>query len=178
MDWQTIIMQLCGLLAGGGIGWLTKSGRVKSRSDAYKVMAEGYEYRIAALHETVEKLNDAEKGHAVRIGELNKVIDDRTDRNRELSDRLYRSGTEINRVQDLLNEANARIIRLTEERDDESRQKEYYRMWRCERSDCGDPRGRMPPNASLATLVYTGPPRRSEIASGLQIELLKTEETK
>ena len=43
-----------------------------------------------------------------RLSTLNATVDKHIDRNRELSDRLYKSETEINRI-------NERVIKLTEE---------------------------------------------------------------
>lgn len=88
-----------------------------------------------------------------RLSTLNATVDKHIDRNRELADRLYKSETELNR-------ANERIITLTEERDEARRQADYDKMWRCERTDCQDPRGPRPPREKLKGLKYD-PPKRA-----------------
>lgn len=88
-----------------------------------------------------------------RLSALNATVDKHIDRNRELSDRLYQSETEKNRL-------NERIITLTEERDDARRQSDYDKLWRCERDDCQDPRGPRPPREKLKGLKYD-PPKRA-----------------
>lgn len=88
-----------------------------------------------------------------RLSTLNATVDKHIDRNRELADRVYKSETEINR-------ANERIITLTEERDAALRQADYDRLWRCERTDCQDPRGPKPPREKLKGLKYD-PPKRA-----------------
>lgn len=88
-----------------------------------------------------------------RLSTLNATVDKHIDRSRELSDRLYQSETDKNRM-------NERIITLTEERDEARRQADYDRMWRCERTDCQDPRGPRPPRDKLKSLKYE-PPKRA-----------------
>lgn len=88
-----------------------------------------------------------------RLSTLNATVDKHIDRNRELSDRLYKSESELNR-------ANERIITLTEERDAAVRKADYDHMWRCERTDCQDPRGPRPPREKLKGLKYE-PPKRA-----------------
>lgn len=107
---------------------------------------EAEDHRFNTLLNLVDSLTS-------RLSSLNATVDKHIDRNRELSDRLYQSETEINR-------ANERIITLTEERDDARRQADYDKMWRCERSDCQDPRGGRPPRDKLRGLKYD-PPKRA-----------------
>lgn len=84
-----------------------------------------------------------------RLSTLNATVDKHIDRNRELSDRLYMSETEINR-------ANERIIKLTEEKESERSLKEHYKLWHCRKEGCAD---RMPPNEKLKGLKYEHPKR-------------------
>lgn len=107
---------------------------------------EAEDHRFNTLLNLVDSLTS-------RLSSLNATVDKHIDRNRELSDRLYQSETEINR-------RNERIITLTEERDDARRQADYDKMWRCERSDCQDPRGGRPPRDKLRGLKYD-PPKRA-----------------
>lgn len=145
---------LGGIVGGFGIGTFTKSGRVKAKADAYKAMADGYEARIAALNTVNENLSRTEIEHSKRISELNRTVNDKVDRIRELTDRLYSSEQEVNRVQDMLNAANERITALTEERDHERLQKEYFRLWHCRRDDC--PNG-IPPRDRLKGQKFNEP---------------------
>ncbi|WP_289763618.1 hypothetical protein [Paramuribaculum intestinale] len=84
-----------------------------------------------------------------RLSTLNATVDKHIDRNRELSDRLYMSETELNR-------ANERIIKLTEEKESERSLKEHYKLWHCRKEGCTD---RMPPNEKLKGLKYEHPKR-------------------
>ena len=97
----------------------------------------------------------------MRISELNHALNSKTDQIRNLTGKMYSSEQEINRVQDLLNDAKDTIIMLTEERDEERRRKEYYKRWRCEKSTCEDPEGRRPPNSKLATETYIHPEKEN-----------------
>lgn len=152
MDWTTLIQTLGGVIGGIGIGSFTKSGRIKDKADAYKAMADGYEARITALHDNIALLNKLEADLTRRISELNDSLNDKTARIRDITDKLYQSEQEVNRVQDMLNAANARIIDLTEERD-------LYRMWQCRSSICEkgnpDPEGRQPPNPKLRGMAFS-----------------------
>ncbi len=84
-----------------------------------------------------------------RLSTLNATVDKHIDRNRELSDRLYKSETEINRI-------NERVIKLTEEKESERSLKEHYKLWHCRKEGCTD---RMPPNEKLKGLKYEHPKR-------------------
>jgi len=147
MDWMNILQDVGLLLGGGGIAGvishISKSGRKRDRADAdariaeaQRQMIDNYEERIKDLHAVIDKYNGDEKKHAVRLSEKEQIIDDKTERIRELSGKVWTAEQEVNRVNAALNEANARITALTEERDEERRRKEYYRMWHCRRDDC------------------------------------------
>lgn len=127
-----------------------KEAEVKQKeAEADKGEAEATEiedHRFDNLLKLVDSLTS-------RLSTLNATVDKHIDRNRELSDRLYKSETELNR-------ANERIITLTEERDDARRQSDYDKLWRCEREDCQDPRGGRPPRDKLKGLKYD-PPKRA-----------------
>lgn len=138
-----------------------KEAEVKAKeAEAEKRQNDADDAEVARLHREIDhmqviinNLTDLDKTHTQRMSELNAAIDKHIDRNRELSDRVYNSETAINRL-------NERIIKLTEERDDAAREADYYKMWRCERSDCQDPRGRQPPNDKLKGLKYMPPKRK------------------
>lgn len=119
-----------------------KAKAEKAEADA----DEAEDHRFDNLLKLVDSLTS-------RLSKLNDTVDRHIDRNRELSDRLYKSETELNR-------ANERIITLTEERDEARRQADYNKMWRCERTDCQDPRGPKPPREKLKGLKYD-PPKRA-----------------
>lgn len=161
-----ILTTLGTILSGIGIGWASKSGRMKEKADAYKKMGEAYQYRIDALHEDIETCNKTIKENQGRIAELNHALNakedelhDKTMQIRKLTEQGYTSEQEVNRVQNLLNEAKNDVIRLTEERDFERARADYAEMWRCELNDCQDPRGRKPPR-NLAGLKYS-PPKKA-----------------
>lgn len=150
MDWINLFSVLASLATGLGLGVLTKSGRLKNKAEAMNAMNGMYEARIKDLHASIEVCNNTEREHVKRISELNKVVDDKTDRIRKISDDLYSSQLEVNR-------ANDRIIALTEQRDAEKAKKEYYKRWRCEKSTCLDPDGRIPPNSKLKSETFKSP---------------------
>lgn len=87
-----------------------------------------------------------------RLSSLNATVDKHIDRNRELSDRLYKSETELNR-------ANERITELTEKLGEAIRLADHFERWKCERTDCQDPRGGRPPREKLNGLKYEHPKR-------------------
>ncbi len=124
-----------------------KEAEVKQKeAEAEKGEAEATEiedHRFDNLLKLVDSLTS-------RLSTLNATVDKHIDRNRELSDRLYQSETDKNRL-------NERIITLTEERDEAIRKAEYDKLWRCERTDCQDPRGPRPPRDKLKGLKYSPP---------------------
>lgn len=140
-----ILTTLGTILSGIGIGWFSKSGRMKEKADAYKKMGEAYQYRIDSLHEDLDTCNKSLKENQERISELNHALNkkedelhDKTIQIRKLTEQGYASEQEVNRVQNLLNDAKDEIIRLTEERD-------RLETVKCIRTDCKDPRGPKPP---------------------------------
>ncbi len=122
-----------------------KANRRIKVAEAEKSEAEASEvedHRFDNLLKLVDSLTS-------RLSSLNATVDKHIDRNRELSDRLYKSETEINRV-------NERVIKLTEEKDAERSLKEHYKLWHCRKEGCTD---RMPPNEKLKGLKYEHPKR-------------------
>lgn len=136
--------------------WWKQTKRLKE-AEVKQKEAEADEAEVSRLltqidHEqvTIENLIKVNNSHSERLSVLNAAVDKHIDRNRELSDRVYKSETELNRL-------NERIIVLTEERDNERSMKEHYKMWHCRRSGCEE---RIPPNEKLKGLKYE-PPKRA-----------------
>ncbi len=122
-----------------------KANRRIKDAEAEKSEAEASEvedHRFDNLLKLVDSLTS-------RLSSLNATVDKHIDRNRELSDRLYKSETEINRI-------NERVIKLTEEKESERSLKEHYKLWHCRKEGCTD---RMPPNEKLKGLKYEHPKR-------------------
>lgn len=136
--------------------WWKQTKRLKE-AEVKQKEAEADEAEVSRLltqidHEqvTIENLIKLNNSHSERLSVLNAAVDKHIDRNRELSDRVYKSETELNRL-------NERIIVLTEERDNERSMKEHYKMWHCRKSGCEE---RIPPNEKLKGLNYE-PPKRA-----------------
>ena len=103
-----------------------------------KAKIEARRNEINLLSAQLERLEKANEQKDKRMSYLNEKIDEHIDRRRELADKLYQSEQEINRVQNLLNEAKDEIIRLTDKSD-------RLEALKCLRADCRDPRGPKPP---------------------------------
>ncbi len=119
-----------------------KANRRIKDAEAGKSEAEANEvedHRFDNLLKLVDSLTS-------RLSKLNDTVDKHIDRNREISDRLYKSEREIN----ILNE---KLLTVTEERDKEKLLKEKYKEWHCRSSVCRegkpDPKGRRPPNPKI-----------------------------
>lgn len=143
--------------------WWKQTKRLKEaevtqkEAEADKMQADADDAEVKRLlsqvdhqQKTIENLLALNSNLTERLSKLNATVDKHIDRNRELSDRLYKSETELNR-------ANERIIKLTEEKDVERCLKEHYKMWHCRKSGCED---RIPPNDKLKGLKYE-PPKRA-----------------
>lgn len=157
MEWINLLNVIGGALASlGGIGIfkvLTSNGRKEIKADADKkvqeaeaLMIQNYEERIKELHENKKKLNEEVDYYIERISAQNKAIDSKTEQIRSLTQQVWDS-------QQQLNEANARITALTEERD-------KYKMWHCKSNSCvkgnPDPEGRQPPNPLIIGQTFPG----------------------
>lgn len=144
----TVISSVLGCSTLVGFLLYGKANRRIKDAEAEKSEAEANEvedHRFDNLLHLVDSLTS-------RLSALNDTVDKHIDRNREISDRLYKSETAINRLND-------RLLSVTEERDEALRQVDYAMMWRCERTDCQDPRGPRPPREKLKGLKYE-PPKR------------------
>lgn len=135
-----------------------KEAEVKQKeAEAEKTQADADDAEVTRLlaqvdhqQKTIENLPTLNSNLTERLSKLNATVDKHIDRNRELSDRVYKSEAELNRL-------NERIITLTEERDNERSMKEHYKMWHCQKSGCED---RIPPDDKLKGLKYE-PPKRA-----------------
>lgn len=143
IDWLNLLQIIGGFILGGGsvIGW--KASRRKGLVEAKDLQWESEDRRL-------QTLLDAEVRLTNRMSEMNATIDKHIDRNRELSDRLYSSETELNR-------ANEKITVLTEKLGEAKRLANHYERWKCERTDCQDPRGGRPPREKLNGMKYEPP---------------------
>lgn len=141
-----IILTLTSTLLGCStlVGFILygKANRRIKDAEAEKSEAEANEaedHRFDNLLHLVDSLTS-------RLSTLNTTVDKHIDRNREISDRLYKSEREIN----ILNE---KLLSVTEERDKEKLLKEKYKEWHCRSSVCRegkpDPKGRRPPNPKI-----------------------------
>lgn len=159
MDWINLLQVVGGIILGGGGAIGIKAAIRKGKAEAEHAQHDADKAEVERLlneldHQqgTIENLLTLNSNLTERLSKLNATIDKHIDRNRELSDRLYNSETDINRI-------NERVITLTEERDESRRQADYYKVWRCERDDCQDPRGPRPPRDKLKGLRYDPPER-------------------
>lgn len=130
----------------------------KAKLDARKQEVDRLIAQIDHQQVTIDNLMKVNDSLTERLNKQNLDIDKHIERRHELVDKLSESEQETNRVNCLLNTANQRITQLTEERDIEKARADYNEMWRCEWTDCRDPRGRRPPR-DLAGLVYTPKPK-------------------
>lgn len=144
----TLLSTLLGCSTFVGFVLYGKANRRIKAAEAEKSEAETNEledHRFDNLLKLVDSLSS-------RLSTLNAAVDKHIDRNRELSDRAYKSEIEINRL-------NERIITLTEERDREKLLKEKYKEWHCRSSICSegkpDPKGRRPPNPKIVGKEFT-----------------------
>lgn len=156
-DWINLLQVFGGILLGGGGAFGIKAAIRKGKADAEHAQHDADKAEVERLlteldhqQKTVDNLLTLNTNLTERLSKLNATVDKHIDRNRELSDRLYQSETDKNRM-------NERIIILTEERDDAQRQADYDKMWRCEWTDCKDPRGPRPPREKLKGLKYDPP---------------------
>lgn len=160
MPWWQILVMMLGAVGGGEfIKWLFNR-KTENRLNKLEVKQKDFdldEKRIAELHASIGKANELNDNLLARLSNANAAIDKHIDRNRELSDRLYKAEQEINRVNDALTEEQHKTASLERRLGMAMRIADHYKEWRCEWPDCKDPRGRRPPNPSLKGKVYTSP---------------------
>ena len=158
--WWQILVLILGAVGGlEFIKWIFNR-KTENRLNKLEVRQKDFdldEKRIAELHASIDKANELNDNLLARLSNANAAIDKHIDRNRELSDRLYKTEQEVNRVNDALTEEQHKTATLERRLGAAMRIADHYKQWRCERSDCQDPRGRRPPNPSLRGKVYTKP---------------------
>lgn len=158
--WWQIFVLILGAVGGlEFIKWIFNR-KTENRLNKLEVRQKDFdldEKRIAELHASIDKANELNDNLLARLSNANAAIDKHIDRNRELSDRLYKAEQEVNRVNDVLTEEQHKTATLERRLGAAMRIADHYKQWRCERSDCQDPRGRRPPNPSLRGKVYTKP---------------------
>lgn len=156
---QTIAAMLTALGGFEFVKWLCNRGTEK-RLNALEVQQKAFSSdaaRIEELHASIDKANRLNDDLLQRISNANAALDKHIDRSRELSDRLYKSEQEVNRVNDALTAEQRRTAALERRLGISQRLTDHYRGWRCERPDCQDPRGRRPPNPKLVGKQYEEP---------------------
>lgn len=158
--WWQILVLILGAVGGlEFIKWIFNR-KTENRLNKLEVRQKDFdldEKRIAELHASIDKANELNDNLLARLSNANAAIDKHIDRNRELSDRLYKAEQEVNRVNDVLTEEQHKTATLERRLGAAMRIADHYKQWRCERSDCQDPRGRRPPSPSLRGKVYTKP---------------------
>ena len=158
--WWQILVLILGAVGGlEFIKWLFNR-KTESRLNKLEVKQKDFdldEKRISELHASIDKANELNDNLLARLSNANAAIDKHIDRNRELSDRLYKAEQKVNRVNDVLTEEQHKTATLERKLGAAMRLADHCKQWRCERSDCQDPRGRKPPNPSIRGKVYTKP---------------------
>ena len=159
-DWINLLQVLGGIIVGGGGAFGVKAAMAKGKAEAKHAEHDADKAEVERLHmqidhqqKSLDKYLDIEKENAARIAELNGAISDKTEQIRRLTEQTIASEHGRNADKD-------EIARLTKENGDLRVELEYHKMWRCERPDCKDPRGRRPPNDKLKGLKYE-PPKKS-----------------
>lgn len=148
---------------GGLLGTIIffRSSRRKAKSEADCAEAEANtkewsleESRIRNLHDMLDRNNETVSKYISQIEAereakeaLYKKLDSARERTSEISDRLYQSEQEKDRL-------NAQLVAKTEECDRWRRQAEYYKRWKCHKGGCGE---RQPENPDLKNEVFVDP---------------------
>lgn len=159
---QTTWWQILALILGaaGGLGFIkwVFNRKTEKRLNNLEVKQKNFDLdkkRIEELHESINKANELNDNLLARISQANATIDKHIDRNRELSDRLYKSEQKTNRVNDILTEVQRKNADLERQLGEALRRVDHYKEWRCEWADCRDPRGRRPPNPKLKGKTFS-----------------------
>lgn len=157
--WQNLIVILGALGGFEFIKWLFNRKKEKQLGliEVKEREFELDEKRIEELHASLNKAIGLNDKLLEKLTTENAVLDKHIDRNRELSDRLYNAEQEVNRVNDLLTEEQNKTADLERRLGVSMRLVDHYKEWRCERSDCQDPKGRRPPNQKLKNKTYSMP---------------------
>lgn len=157
--WQTLVLILGTVGGFEFIKWVFNR-KTEKRLNNIEVKQKDFdldEKRITELHVSIDKANKLNDDLLKRLSQANATIDKHIDRNRELSDRLYKSEQETNRVNDALTDEQLKNAELERRLGQALRLADHYKEWRCEWADCRDPRGRRPPNHKLKGKTYSEP---------------------
>ncbi len=140
---------IMGLFGGGGIVGVFAYKKLEKRLKEAEVKTKElevedrkfdlYEERLKHTNEIIEAHNQTMLQQGQTISDLNKALDDKTLRIRTISDELYISEQEKNRLNAELVEKTALIGKL-------QLCVEKYQLWKCENADCEN---RIPPNPQL-----------------------------
>lgn len=101
----------------------------KAETEVTAARFEVYEQRLEHCNETVEKHNETIAHQSETIANLNRALDDKTARIRQLTDDLYQSEREKNDLNDKLVKATETIGKLELRIDKLTR-------WKCHKSSC------------------------------------------
>lgn len=160
VTWYEALVALFTAVGGlEGIKWLFNR-KTEQRLSTLEVNQKSFELderRIQELHDSIDKANELNDNLLQRLNNTNAAIDKQIDRNRELSDRLYKSEQKVNRVNDQLTREQRKTAEYEKRLGEKDRLIDHYKQWRCEWTDCKDPRGRRPPNPHLKGRTYTLP---------------------
>lgn len=155
---QIALPVLTVLLGGGGIMFYRSRSR-QARADAQKaelearrMECEGYEIRIEELHKQINAANKSNTEYAERVARLNQHVDEKIERIRQLTDALYESERNINRL-------NEQLVSVTADLGHQRVLTEHYRTWHCRKGDCDH---RLPPHPELAGVKYEKPKKKEQ----------------
>lgn len=150
MDWTTLIVQVLGILAAGGIGTLaSKSGRKKAASEAEIAATQARREEFELLRQQIE-LNQQQNLDLIKL-----MSDREKVHNEQIADKEHRFVEQTDRLRDVqraLVAANERELELTRELAQSNAQRDYWKLWHCRKTICKD--GREPPNDILRSLRF------------------------
>ena len=163
MNWE-LILSIATFLFGGstitGFILYNKASRRmkeaeadKAEADADNVRWECYEKQLDHAASTIEILHKQIEADSKRISDLNNALDKKEEEKADKTKQIRMLTERALLAEGLLNNANHKIAKLTEERDNERLLKERYKAWHCRSSVCSeghpDPKGRRPPNPNI-----------------------------
>lgn len=101
----------------------------KAETEVTSARFEVYEQRLEHCNETVEKHNETIAHQSETIANLNKALDDKTLRIRQITDDLYQSERESNQL-------NAKLVEATETIGKLNLRIDKLTRWKCHDSNC------------------------------------------
>lgn len=109
----------------------------KAETEVTAAKFEVYEQRLEHCNETVEKHNETIAHQSETIANLNKALDDKTARIRQITDDLYQSERESNAL-------NAKLVEATEKIGKLNLRIDKLTRWKCHDSNCPNRRPESP----------------------------------